>query len=474
MARLRFRETPGGALRTIDLPGGELLVGREDACQVVILERSISRRHARLVATEQGWCVYDEGSGNGTFVNGHRVTDALLRHGDEVRFGMVPGWFEDDPPPVATAPQPPAEPPPPPPPSPPPDRPGVPTPPLPGRLAPPTPPPAPAAGRGSQRHVPPAPPRSASSPGRAGRRSALPLVLLLFALFLPLVGISAYLLWSGRAPSTGTATGSGARSSESPTPEERVPLDAGAAIEAGDEEQLEALLSSGLDPNAAGDDGLTLAHRAAWAGNAGAAKLLAGKGADLARKDPLGLTPAERALAEGRCAAALPLLPREAAGPGAEGRTLLHRAAEGGCAATVRELVRRGAAIDAPDPSGLTPLHLAALGGRAEALAALLEAGASPSATTPSGRTPLHLASLGGHPAATKALLAKGADPNAKDRAGRGPLHLAAAAGDGATVAALLAAKADPHLSGPDGTPLDAALAAAAWDAAELLAPPGA
>lgn len=455
MARLRFRETPGGTPRTIDLPGGELLVGREDACHVVILERSISRRHARLVATEQGWCVYDEGSGNGTFVNGHRVHEALLRHGDEVRFGMVRGWFEDAPPAVAAAPQPPAEP-------------------LPAPPPPPAPPPAPVAGRGPRRSVPPVPPRTASPPRRAGRRSALPLVLLLLALFLPLVGISAYLLWPGRTPSTGAATASDARSQEGSAPEERVPLDAGAAIEAGDEERLEALLSSGLDPNAAGDDGLTLAHRAAWAGNADAAKLLAGKGADLARKDPLGLTPAERALAEGRCAAALPLLPREAAGPGTEGRTLLHRAAEGGCAAAVRELVRRGAAIDAPDPSGLTPLHLAALVGRAEALAALLEAGASPAATTPSGRTPLHLATLGGHSVAAGLLLSKGADPDAKDRAGRGPLHLAAAAADGATVAALLAAKADPHLSGPDGTPLDVALAAAAWDAAELLAPPGA
>ena len=41
-------------------------------------------------------------------------------------------------------------------------------------------------------------------------------------------------------------------------------------------------------------------------------------------------------------------------------------------------------------------------------------------------------------------------------------------------VAALLAGKADPYLSGPDGTPLEVALAAAAWDAAELLSPFGA
>lgn len=462
MARLVLRAGEGGGWVAWDLPGGELFLGREDACPIVVLERSISRRHARLVETEAGWCVYDEGSGNGTFVNGHRVREALLRHGDEVRFGMVPCRFEDDPPPVAAAPPAPAEPFPPPPPSPP-----------PGRRSAPAPPPA-LPGRGSRRPLPPTPPRATTPPRRAGRRSALPLVLLLLALFLPLVGIAAFLLWSGRTPSTSTAAGSGARSSESPTPEERVPLDAGASIEAGDEERLEALLSSGLDPNAAGDDGYTLVHRAVWAGNAGAAKLLAAKGADLARKDPLGLTPAERALAEGRCEAALPLLPHEAGGPSSDGRTLLHRAAEGGCAAGVKELVRRGAPLGAADRAGLTPLHVAALCGRAEVVAELLAAGASPSATTPNGRTPLHLASLGGHPVAARLLLSKGADPNAKDRAGRGPLHLAAAAGDGATVAALLAGKADPYLSGPDGTPLEVALAAAAWDAAELLSPFGA
>lgn len=455
MARLRLREAPGGAVRTVELPGGELFVGREDGCHVVILERSISRRHARLVGTEAGWCVYDEGSGNGTFVNGHRVRDALLRHGDEVRFGMVQGWFEEESQLAAPATPPPAV------------RPAAgPPPPLPLTARP--------VRRVPERPASPHRPGLARPPRAAGRRSALPLVLVLAALFLPLAGISAYLLWQGRTPATGTTTASDARDPGSPASEERVPLDAAASIEAGDEERLEGLLDSGLDPNAAGDDGFTLVHRAVWAGNGAAAKLLAGKGADLARKDPLGLTPAERALAEGRCEAALALLPREAGGPGAEGRTLLHHAAEGGCAAAARELVRRGAAVDAADRAGLTPLHLAALGGREEVVAELLAAGASPSATTPAGRTPLHLAALGSHPVAASLLLAKGADPNAKDRAGRGPLHLAAASGDGATVSALLAGKADPYLSGPDGTPLDAALAAAAWDAVTLLSPFGA
>ena len=178
MARLRLRETPGGAPRTIELPGGELFVGREDACHVVILERSISRRHARLVETEAGWCVYDEGSGNGTFVNGQRVRDALLTGGDEVRFGMVSGWFED-------APQR-ADPPPPPPPARPPAAPH-----------PPLPPPARLVLRASGQPAPPPRARRARPPRAARRRSALPVVLVLLALGLPLFGISAYLLWQG-------------------------------------------------------------------------------------------------------------------------------------------------------------------------------------------------------------------------------------------------------------------------------------
>jgi ankyrin len=202
-------------------------------------------------------------------------------------------------------------------------------------------------------------------------------------------------------------------------------------------------------------------------------KLLVSKGADLARRDPFGLTPAERALAEGRCETAMVLVPKDLLPAGSDGRGYLHRAAEGGCAAAVKELVGRGAAVDAADVTGLTPLHVAALSGRSDVVGALLSNGASVAKATPSGRTALHLASLAGRAEAVRALLAKGADPNGKDATGRTPLHLAAAAGDAETVSALLAAEADPSLGGPDGTSLEVALSSGAWEVAELLAPPG-
>ena len=89
-----------------------------------------------------------------------------------------------------------------------------------------------------------------------------------------------------------------------------------------------------------------------------------------------------------------------------------------------------------------------------------------------SGTAALHLAALAGRVEVVKVLLEKGADPNGRDAGGLAPLHLAAAGGDARTVSALLAAEADATAAGPGGTPLDVALAAGAFDVAELLAPP--
>jgi ankyrin repeat protein/pSer/pThr/pTyr-binding forkhead associated (FHA) protein len=488
LARLRIVEAAVGTGRVVELTGAELLLGRDDACQVVVNDRSLSRRHARLAPTVGGWLVIDQESGNGTFVNGRRIYEALLGHGDEILFGTVRVVFEDPPPEPATmvllqergtvvlpsrpetdalppesrpVPLPPLRVAPPPPPA----------PPIP-RPVPPVPPPPFAA------RVSPSPPGPATAPDtvrppRAGRsRSTAAAILAVVLIGVALAGIAGFLAWRGRGrPQTPAA-----RNDSLPTTPavdaERAPLDAGASIDAGDDERLAALLGEGADPNGTGDDGLTLLHRAAWAGRAEAARLLVSKGADPLRRDPLGLTAGERALVEGRCEPGMVLLPKDGGSPGDGGRTLLHRAAEGGCGAAVTEILARGSAADVTDTAGLTPLHVAALSGRGDVVEALLSGGASVAKATPSGRMPLHLAALAGHAAAATALLAKGADPNARDARGWTPLQFAAVGGDAATVAALLAAKADPGAAGPDGTPLDVALAAGAWDAAELLSPP--
>jgi DNA-binding NtrC family response regulator len=49
--------------------------------------RSMSSSHARLVRTGNAWAIQDEGSRNGTFVNGRRVDRAILRPGDVIELG---------------------------------------------------------------------------------------------------------------------------------------------------------------------------------------------------------------------------------------------------------------------------------------------------------------------------------------------------------------------------------------------------
>ena len=63
-----------GARRTLDLrfPGG-----------------TVSSVHARLERSDTGWTIADEGSKNGTFVNGERVARASLRDGDLLEIGAT-------------------------------------------------------------------------------------------------------------------------------------------------------------------------------------------------------------------------------------------------------------------------------------------------------------------------------------------------------------------------------------------------
>lgn len=71
------------------LEGGEYVLGRTKQCQILILDVTVSRRHARLVSEAGILTVEDLDSSNGTRVNECPVTECELRPGDYVRFGGV-------------------------------------------------------------------------------------------------------------------------------------------------------------------------------------------------------------------------------------------------------------------------------------------------------------------------------------------------------------------------------------------------
>jgi FHA domain len=67
-----------------------LLVGRDRACDIVLEDPTVSRRHAQLTFRDGVWSIRDLASKNGTFVNGASVIRASLCSGDLVAFGGQP------------------------------------------------------------------------------------------------------------------------------------------------------------------------------------------------------------------------------------------------------------------------------------------------------------------------------------------------------------------------------------------------
>ncbi|MEP0203707.1 MAG: FHA domain-containing protein [Halioglobus sp.] len=64
-------------------------IGREERCEVVLTEESVSGRHAQLVHQGGRWRLVNLVSANGIFVNGEKRLTAYLADGDEITLGMA-------------------------------------------------------------------------------------------------------------------------------------------------------------------------------------------------------------------------------------------------------------------------------------------------------------------------------------------------------------------------------------------------
>jgi DNA-binding response OmpR family regulator len=68
----------------------EAIIGRDPACDIVIPDRQVSRRHARLRRVAAGFELEDLGSKNGTHINGTRITEThVLQDGDLIQVALV-------------------------------------------------------------------------------------------------------------------------------------------------------------------------------------------------------------------------------------------------------------------------------------------------------------------------------------------------------------------------------------------------
>ncbi len=66
----------------------ELAIGRDPKSDILINDAEISRHHAVIKATQDGYTIEDLGSTNGTIINGQRVTGPhLLQPGEMINLG---------------------------------------------------------------------------------------------------------------------------------------------------------------------------------------------------------------------------------------------------------------------------------------------------------------------------------------------------------------------------------------------------
>ncbi|MCP3135824.1 PAS domain-containing protein [Pyxidicoccus xibeiensis] len=82
--------TPAAIGKAYRLEPGEHVIGRGSDATVRIDDHGVSRKHARIIRTDEGAChVTDLESTNGTLLNGVPVTTAELQEGDRLQIGTV-------------------------------------------------------------------------------------------------------------------------------------------------------------------------------------------------------------------------------------------------------------------------------------------------------------------------------------------------------------------------------------------------
>lgn len=67
--------------------------GRHPDSDIFLDDVTVSRRHAEIVRTDDGYLVRDAGSLNGTYVNRERIDETPLHNGDEVQVGKFKLFF---------------------------------------------------------------------------------------------------------------------------------------------------------------------------------------------------------------------------------------------------------------------------------------------------------------------------------------------------------------------------------------------
>lgn len=88
--RLVILESPGKQKGDFFKLNRSLTIGRDSSCDIVLKDRAVSARHARIDKQGDQFFLEDLGSSNGTFVGNEQISEQVsLKAGDRIRIGQT-------------------------------------------------------------------------------------------------------------------------------------------------------------------------------------------------------------------------------------------------------------------------------------------------------------------------------------------------------------------------------------------------
>ncbi|MGE5343342.1 MAG: adenylate/guanylate cyclase domain-containing protein [Candidatus Omnitrophota bacterium] len=90
----KLEYTLNDEVKTFLLNKDSLSIGKLSGNDLHLNDNSVSRNHCKFLRVKDGYKLMDQGSTNGTFVNGKRVSDAKLEIGDKITIGRTTLFFK--------------------------------------------------------------------------------------------------------------------------------------------------------------------------------------------------------------------------------------------------------------------------------------------------------------------------------------------------------------------------------------------
>ncbi len=79
--------TNDGRRSNFQIGEGKITIGRSNDNNLILSDEAVSRHHAQITKTKEGYLLADLGSVNHTEVNEEKIRSVVLRHSDRIKIG---------------------------------------------------------------------------------------------------------------------------------------------------------------------------------------------------------------------------------------------------------------------------------------------------------------------------------------------------------------------------------------------------